>query len=346
MNRTLLRALAVTGSLLLAPAVAHAAPARGPAAAPVIARINVPPADIYDLAGGLGAVWLLNPDEFQYSTLRRIDPTTNTITASFRLDSSAGGFAVGDGSIWVSMYFDNQVERLDAHGRVIARIGVGLQPQWTYIAFGSVWVTNHHGRSVSRIDPHTDRVIATLPAGDQHTFRSGPQQMTDDGHYLYLYSSNGTKPFERIDPRTNAVTTFAAPVNCGNIVAIAGSVWTSDCADTVTLQQLDPATGSTRRTVSGVGIAVCGVLPFECPPQPTMTRYRHALWVGFDTAFDDQTRIVSGGTVEELNASTGAIEQQIAVGGDASVLRHAFGDLWLVDDTNGVVTRLHPRHVA
>ena len=67
----------------------------------------------YDLTGGLGAVWLINNDEFNYSTLRRIDPHTNRVTARHRLDSSAGGFAVGDGSIWVSMYYDNELERID-----------------------------------------------------------------------------------------------------------------------------------------------------------------------------------------------------------------------------------------
>ncbi|MDQ2748237.1 MAG: hypothetical protein ABI775_07640 [Pseudonocardiales bacterium] len=73
-----------------------------------------------------------------------------------------------------------------------------------------------------------------------------------------------------------------------------------------------------------------------------MTAFRGALWVGFDTAFDVQTGIGSGGTVEQLDPSTGTVEQQFAIGGDASVLGQAGGDLWVVDNTNDVVTRLHP----
>ena len=138
---------------------------------------------------------------------------SSRITNTYRLDSAAGGFAVGDGAVWVAMYFDNTLERLDSHGRVLARIRVGLQPQFIHLAFGSVWVSNHHGRSLTRIDPRTNRVIATLPAGDQHMFRDGPQAMTDDGRYLYIYSSNGTRPLERIDPRTDAAAMFAAPVS-------------------------------------------------------------------------------------------------------------------------------------
>ncbi len=168
------------------------------------ARIQVPSTE-FGLDGGLGAVWFVDRISDNYSTLRRIDPATNQVTASYLLDSSAGGIAVGEGGIWVTMYYDNTVERIDQHGRVIARIPVGLQPQEVHVAFGSVWVSNHHGRSISRIDPRTDRVIATLPAGDQHMFRNGPQNLADDGRYLYLYSSNGDRPFERIDPRTNFV---------------------------------------------------------------------------------------------------------------------------------------------
>ena len=286
MTRTAFRTLAAAAALLLLPLAT--APASASAGSPVVARISVPANDYYDLAGGLGAVWLLNPDEFQYDTLRRIDPATNRITASYRLDSSAGGFAVGDDSIWVAMYYDNTVERLDAHGHVLARIDVGLQPQFIHIAFGSVWASNHHGRSVTRIDPRTNRVTATLPAGDQHMFRDGPQQMTDDGRYLYIYSSNGTQPFERIDPRTNTVTTVRAPVNCGDIVAIAGSVWATNCTDTVTINQLDPATGAVRHSIT-----------FAFPQiQPSMTVHDGALWVAFDTVFDDQTGIGSGGTIQ------------------------------------------------
>ncbi len=153
----IVRCIAASTALVLTPIAA--ANAAAPAPAPVVARIHVPKFGAYDLAGGLGAVWLVTVDENSYSTLRRIDPATNHVTATHVLDSSAGGFAVGDRSIWVSMYSDNQVERIGPRGHVLARINVGLQPQYIHLAFGSVWVSNHHGRSVTRIDPRTNRVL-------------------------------------------------------------------------------------------------------------------------------------------------------------------------------------------
>jgi len=333
-RRTFFRTIAASASLamVLAAASADRAGASLPPNA-VVARLHVAPFDYYDLTGGLGAVWLINNDGYNYTTLRRIDPHTNRVTARHRLDSSAGGFAVGDGSIWVSMYYDNELERIDPAGHVTARIAVGLQPYYVHLAFGSVWTSNHHGRSVSRVNPRTNRVIATLPAGDQHMFRNGPQAMTDDGRYLYIYSSNGRRPFERIDPRTNHVTTYRAGVNCGDLVAIAGSVWSANCTNAIKLHQLAPDTGTTRHTIT---------LP-NVPTNPSMTAHRGALWAAFDTSFDDQTGTASGGTLDKINPTSGAVERQLAIGGDASVVRAAAGDLWVIDNTNGLITRLHVR---
>jgi hypothetical protein len=330
MKRRIFLRIVTSTALVLTPVVAAASPAMASRATPIVAQLHVPGNDAYDLTGGLGAVWLINNDEFSYSTLRRIDPQTNHIVATHRLDSSAGGIAVGFGSIWVSMYFDNEVERIGPRGHVIARIAVGLQPQYVHVAFGSVWTSNHHGRSLSRINPHTNRVIATLPAGDQHMFRNGPQAIADDGRYLYVYSSNGNRPFERIDPRSDRVTTYRAAIDCGDLVVIAGSAWSANCANAPTLHQLAPDSGTTRHTIT---------LP-NVPRGPSLTAHRGALWAAFDTSFDDNTGVASGGMLDKINPSTGVVERQVSVGGDASAVRAAAGDLWVIDGTNGLVSRL------
>jgi streptogramin lyase len=293
----------------------------------VVARINVRP-DGYAIESGLGAVWLVDSIEYNYSRLRRIDPATNKITATYQLDSSSGGFAVGAGSIWVSMYFDNTVERINTHGKVVARIRVGVQPQYVLVASGSVWVSNHHGRSVSRIDPKHNRVVATVSAGDQHMFRDGPQDLTTDGRYIYVGASNGTKPFERIDPRNDHVRTFANPsAFCGDIVYARNSVWSADHCNS-TLYRIDPADGTVQRSRSFVDLT-------------DAARLGHSLWISYDTALDQGTGVGSGGTIALLGpAATDA--QTLVVGGDASELTNGFGDLWVVDNTHGTVTRVRP----
>jgi streptogramin lyase len=293
----------------------------------LVARIDVGP-DGYAIHSGLGAVWLVDSIENNFSRLRRIDPATNRITATYPLDSSSGGFAVGAGSIWVSMYYDNMVERISTRGHVLARIHVGLQPEYALVAFGAVWVSNHHGRSVSRIDPKTNRVVATIAAGDQRTFRDGPQDLTTDGRYIYVGSSNGTTPFERIDPRNNHTRNFADPsAFCGDITFARGSVWSADKC-TSTLYRIDPATGAALSSRPFVDIT-------------DATSLHHALWISYDTSVDQNTGVGSGGSIAEIGRADRTL-QTLAVGGSADLIAHGFGDLWVVDDQHGKVIRVRP----
>ena len=292
--RTLLAAAVLAAAALLpVPAAGAGNPVAADNAPSVVATIPIPVDRLYDLAWGIDAVWVVNLTQDAYSSLRRIDPATNRVTATHLLDSAALGLAVGAGSVWIAMPYDNIVERLDPMARVRARISVGLQPSFLDVAFGSVWVANHHGRSVSRIDPRTDRVIATLPAGDQATFRDGPQGFADDGHYLYLYSSNGTRPFERIDPRTDKVRTYPldGTALCDGVpAAVAGSVLVPTCGPS--LRQVAAATGTLTRSVA---------LPSQVPRTPSLADSAGRLWVAFDTAYDNTTGVASGGTLAEIS---------------------------------------------
>ena len=350
-HRAALVGLAVIGIGLasIAPAASgpnHAASSAGGTAAgdaatapTVVARIPLHATE-FDMADGLGAVWLIDLVEDNYSTLRRIDPATNQVTSSMLLDSSAGGITVGAGSIWVPMNYDNTVERLDPHGRVIARIPVGLQPQEPFFAYGSVWVSNHHSASVSRIDPRTDRVAATIPAGDPARFRNGPQGFSQDGRYLYVYASNGDRPFERIDPRTNRVTTYPMTNDlCGLNTWLAGWVFIPYC-DQPGILQIDPTTGAIVRVL-------------QIPPNTSQTDvnhvapasavYRGDLWVGYATVQDPDTGAWSGGTLADYDPMSGALRRQVMIGGDISRMIVADGDLWVADNTNGMILRLHTR---
>jgi YVTN family beta-propeller protein len=326
-----LSAGALTAAVAL-PNVPQAAAAAARHSTAVIAKIAVPP-DFYDLRAGLGAVWVLNPNEQTYSTLREIDPSTNRVVATHQLDSSAGGFAVGAGAIWVAMYYDNIVERIDTSGQVVARIKVGLQPQWTHVAFNSVWVSNHHGRSVSRIDPNTNTVIATIPAGDPHTFRSGPQDITSDGRYVYVGASNGDSPLETINPGNNAVVRRpgALPdIFCGDDAAVTLTVWSADpCSNT--LYHLDTVTGNSLNSF-GYGSGQI----------ESLTVLGGDLWVAYDRTFDPNTGTGSGGALQERNPSNGSLLKTVQIGGDADVVRAAYSDLWVVDDSNGFVERVAP----
>ena len=198
-RRRLSRAL-IIGTTALAIVIPLAPRASAATPADVIAKIQLPQG-VYQLAPGLHAMWALSGDETVYSTLYRIDPTTNRATEVAHLGFPGAGLTIGYGSIWVTDYYASTVVRLSPTGRVQATIHVGLQPQYVHVAFGSVWTSNHHAHSMTRVDPLTNGVLATVNIG-ANQFRNGPQDFTNDGHYMYVESSN--LPYlQRIDPVTN-----------------------------------------------------------------------------------------------------------------------------------------------
>ena len=77
-----------------------------------------------------------------------------------------GGPAIGFGSVWVVMFADDTVWRLDPDtGRPQDIIPVGRGPWSVAVGPGSVWVTNECGGTVSRIDPDTNTVVETIETG-------------------------------------------------------------------------------------------------------------------------------------------------------------------------------------
>ena len=74
--------------------------------------------------------------------------------------------AVGFGSVWVPMFSDDTVWRLDPSTglpRAIVRVGRG--PYDVAVGRRSVWVSDHCDGTVERIDPSTDSVVQTVHTG-------------------------------------------------------------------------------------------------------------------------------------------------------------------------------------
>ena len=72
----------------------------------------------------------------------RIDPETNTITATISTGRGTSGVAVGAGSVWVTSTIDGTVSRIDPRAaKVVDEIDVGGQPREIALGAGGVWVT-------------------------------------------------------------------------------------------------------------------------------------------------------------------------------------------------------------
>ena len=320
----------VTTLLLIGLCTATTASAR--TSSPVLKSWKMPASYHYEVASGLSAIWVANADEYHNASIYRINPSSNAMTLVTTLRFPIGAMKVGYGSLWVSDYFGNAVYRISPSGAIQARIPVGLQPQWIHLAFGSVWSSNHHGGSVSRIDPTTNAVIATLPVGDQSSFRNGPQDLADDGTQLYAVSSNLTQ-LQTINPSTETVTTAPGSSGgdgfCGVILFAGGHLWSPDnCTGTTYLLNPDGTVAQTIGINGGAGIV------------NDIAALGTSLWLAADENVDPDSGFGYDGVLEQRDPVSGALLSSIALGGDLQTVTSGSGDLWVWDAAADQVRRV------
>jgi YVTN family beta-propeller protein len=131
-------------------------------------------------------------------------PPTVPLAATVKVGSGAGAPTVGAGSVWVPNTVDGTLSRVDpATNTVTATIkySTGGLPGDFYdsaaFGHGSVWVASDEHATVTRVDPATNAVVATIPVAS----RPAQITVTSDavwlGHFLQPIAT-------RIDPTTNA----------------------------------------------------------------------------------------------------------------------------------------------
>jgi peptide/nickel transport system substrate-binding protein len=89
-------------------------------------------------------------------TVSRIDPRTDSVTATIPVGDGAGGLAIGSGGVWATSQYAGTVSRIDPAANNVARtITVSDRPQGVAVADGLVWVgvgptdTGHRGGTLT-----------------------------------------------------------------------------------------------------------------------------------------------------------------------------------------------------
>ena len=125
-----------------------------------LARIVLPAGGAGVIAGG-GFVWVTSPLTGQ---IFKVDPGTDTVSASLDVGGSPRFIAAGEGAFWVIDERDGTVQRVDPDsGSVVARIATGEAggPSADIDAGGGfVWVAWAHRSSGTQIDPATNTLAA------------------------------------------------------------------------------------------------------------------------------------------------------------------------------------------
>jgi serine/threonine-protein kinase len=203
-----------------------------------------------DLAvGGIAgqeALWTSHDDR----TITRLDPDTGNHVASIDFGetsegrgSGPGALAIGEGAVWVCLFEQGAVARIDPDtNRIEATIDVGEQPAAITIGGGSVWVVNFVDATVSRIEPTTDRVVQTIDVGAQPTD-------VEFGEGAVWVVNNLDDSVARIDPSTGAVTdTISVGGRRPLTVAIGeGALWVVNYFDN-SISIIIPATRTLAKT--------------------------------------------------------------------------------------------------
>ncbi len=174
-----------------------------------------------EIATSPEAIWVTNYDD---GTVSRIDPLTNTVSATITVGGAPFGVAAGFGSIWVGNEADGKVARIDpVTNTVTTSIPTLGVPKGIAVGAGSVWVTNYGTEGVadgvlSRIDPATNAVIAVIPVG------TNPVLVAFGSGYVWV-AMWGEPSVVRVDPATDTVKNRIGVKKSWGIAATDHAVW-------------------------------------------------------------------------------------------------------------------------
>lgn len=205
------------------------------------------------IATGVGSVWVITDRK---GVLSRIDPDTNTAVAEIYVAGGASSVVFSDDALWVTSEDGNpstplgaspsttlrkrRLTRINPHNNEIVEVvEVGPKPGRLVVGEGGVWTLNRGNGTVTRVDPATNKVVATIPVGED---AAGGEVTAAFGS---VWISAPGVPIIRIDPRTNRAVQRFTGEGGGAILAAHGSLWVA--AGPQLTWRLDPALVSAMR---------------------------------------------------------------------------------------------------
>jgi YVTN family beta-propeller protein len=234
--------------------------------------------------------------EFRRNTVDRID-AAGRVQQTIHVGSGPSGVAVGAGAVWVANHLDGTVSRIDPRTQaVVQSIDVAGAPTDVAIADGSVWVAGARGQSVARLDARSGRLERTITVGDR------PVALAAGAGAVWV---GGGRSVTRIDPRSGTVTANV-PTGASDLAYGAGALWASDDV-AGTVARIDPARAAVTATLeAGDGPAAVAVAG-------------ETVWVADEP----------GAAVAAIDPSRAAVTRRIALSGRPGAIGSAGGRLWV-----------------
>jgi DNA-binding SARP family transcriptional activator len=153
------------------------------------------------LAYDSGAVWAVSDQ----GGLRRIDASTNSVTAVAPVPKPLSWVAAGGGFAWTANETKGTVYKVDQTGEIVATYRTGDGARSVSFADGTLWVANSDAGTLSAID---------AASGAVRTYRFGHPvgDAVAVGRYVLLYIGEGLTAEDRISALKGTVAKLVIPI--------------------------------------------------------------------------------------------------------------------------------------
>jgi virginiamycin B lyase len=187
----------------------------------VIATGIANPKGELNVVAGAGSIWVASDDT---GVIARVDPATNSVTASIPVDPSTYYLAFGLGSLWAVSAVHQSLQKIDPQtNAVVTRTALGREPGFLVAGEGAVWVQEQGDGTLARIDPETGAVSGRVKVDE--TLKYG--DIDAGGGKIWLRTTAG-QTFVVIDPQTLAIRArVGAATGSGALRYTAKRIWTT-----------------------------------------------------------------------------------------------------------------------
>ena len=164
-------------------------------------QARIPMKSPWWLAYASGAVWAVSDQ----GGLRRIDASTNSVTAVAPVPKPLSWVAAGGGFAWTANETKGTVYKVDETGEIVATYRTGDGARSVSFANGVLWVANSDAGTLSAID---------AVSGAVRTYRFGHPvgDAVAVGRYVLLYIGEGLTPEDRIAALEGTVAKLVIPI--------------------------------------------------------------------------------------------------------------------------------------
>jgi YVTN family beta-propeller protein len=282
------------------------------------------------LVGVIAARTGESASEVPRRSLAVIDPSTNEVTDSVPLASSAGPVIAFGGAIWTASPDDRTLIEIDPQShKVIGRAGVGIAPHSLAPGDGFLWIGGEEYDPIVQFLPRTGD-IAEPAALSGSIAGYSVISAVQGGLWFGGNDEPGVAHFDvaasRIDKTSGRSLTPEA------IAASDGAVWVVDRFGQEVVR-LDPATGAVLdRVPLGSPIPSLGASTVHTPLSNALLD-ASGLWVS--DALE--------GKLWRIRPAESSIRSVISVGQGALALTSGAGSVWVANRGEGTVSRIDPQ---